>query len=122
MNQLNLKFDEDRKEFLPGETVSVQLEWELENKVERIDLRLFFFTRGHGDTDFELVQKESVEQPERRGKQSFQFSLLSLPYSFEGKLFSIIWAIEAELFPLQEIYREEILVGPNKIQVSQNSE
>ncbi len=122
MNQLNLNFDEARKEFLPGKTVSVQLEWELLNEVERIDLRLFFFTRGHGDTDVELVQKESIEQPGKRGKQSFQFSLLSLPYSFEGKLFSIIWAIEAELFPLKEIYREEIVVGPNKMQVIQNSE
>ena len=106
MNQMNLKIDGDRRAFDPGESVSVQLNWELEKRVDEIRIRLVWFTRGRGDADFELIQEESVDSPQLTGSESFQFQLPGFPCSLQGELFSLIWAFEAELIPLKEIYRK----------------
>ncbi len=112
MNQLHLEIDHGRTAFNPGEAVTVHLEWELGNEADEIKVRLIWFTTGHGSSDFDRIQEESILSPGLLGRQSFQFTIPQMPYSFQGEYFSLTWAFEVELFPLKEIYRQEIVISP----------
>ena len=120
MNTLDLNIDDGRTAFNPGETVSVQLNWELQEKVDEIKLRLIYFTNDEGYTDFKMVQAESIESPELIDSETFKFQLPTLPYSFKGNLFSLTWAFEAELVPLKKFHQQKIVIGPNQTRVCLN--
>lgn len=114
MSRVKINIDNNRTTFLPGETVPVQLEWDLDQAPGTIILNLFWFTKGHGNREFERVQSETVEDPGLGGKADFEFSFPPIPYSFHGKCFSLIWAFDAELVALKETFRQEITIGPGK--------
>ena len=118
MNRLELNIEEGRLSFSPGEAVNVELEWELEERTTEIKLRLVWFTKTKGKPEFELIQEESISNPDLTGKRSFKFQIPIMPYSFQGKLFSLIWAFEAELIPGKRIFRQEISIGPDQKAVS----
>jgi hypothetical protein len=57
-----------------------------------LELRLFWFTRGRGDEDASIIQRQSVnpEAPEI----NFSWKLPAAPYSFAGQLITLAWAVE----------------------------
>jgi hypothetical protein len=55
---------------------------------------LFWFTQGKGTEDVGVVAKEIVPSPGADGTHRVRFTLPEAPYSFSGRLISLIWAVE----------------------------
>lgn len=55
-------------------------------------LRLFWFTRGRGDEDAEVIAEHEVTLDQ--AEQPFSFPLPAGPYSFAGQLITLAWAVE----------------------------
>jgi hypothetical protein len=109
---LRIHVDGSGDVFRPGDTVSGSVEWALERAPNAIEVRLFWYTEGRGDRDAGLARSMRIEAPGATGSQSFDLELPTGPYSFSGRLISLIWALEAVVEPGDRSTREEIVVSP----------
>jgi hypothetical protein len=110
-----MKFIEIKLEKLsysPGETVSGSVRWQLEESVENIEIRLFYYTEGKGTSDVEIVESTTIPSPPLSGSHEFRWSLPQSPYSFSGTLISLVWAIEAVLLPSGDAEHHDFQMGP----------
>lgn len=110
----NLKIDvrDGRRNFHPGETVPITCAWQLEKQPKRVEVRLVWYTRGKGDADVSVVQTVEFDQPRTLGLEHTELQLPEGPYSFSGKLISLIWAVELIVEPSGESHRVDLVVGP----------
>jgi hypothetical protein len=80
----------------PGDSVEGEVSWNLPAAPEKLELRLFWFTRGSGNRDVAVVETESIDtQSSNTGRRPFRFRLPNSPYPYRGKRISIVWALEA---------------------------
>ena len=79
----------------PGETISGRAGWQLEKEPKSVSIRLFWRTLGKGTEDVELVNEVVLERPGAQNLHDFCFELPVEPYSFDGRLVSVKWAVEA---------------------------
>ena len=96
--------------FRPGDTVEVSFEWSLASTPESVEARLIWFTRGIGTQDVGLIEAQPAT-PGARGDQRFRFKLPPAPYSFSGRLVSLVWAVELIADDLAE--RWEFVMAPD---------
>jgi hypothetical protein len=59
-----------------------------------------------------VVQTKRIDNPGALGSDPFSFTLPPGPYSFSGRLISLIWALELTCTPSHETVRKEIVVSP----------
>lgn len=104
----------DGNAFRPGDTLDVSFEWALESAPETVQARLIWFTRGIGTQDVGLVESQPAT-PTARGDQRFRFRLPPGPYSFSGRLISLVWAVELIADDLAE--RWEFVMAPDAREV-----
>lgn len=111
----------ERGGWLPGATLSGVARWRLPSPAAVLELRLFWYTRGKGTQDVAIVQTIPLPASRVQGEHSFQIELPEGPYSFSGRLISLIWALELVAEPGNRAARvefvlsptgEEILIGP----------
>jgi hypothetical protein len=112
MTELAIDLADGRREFRPGETLAGTVSWNV-NGATSAELRLFWYTRGKATGDVGLVDTVAFPNPQTSDRRTFRFSLPDGPYSFSGKLISLIWAIELILEPGASVERREILVSPS---------
>jgi len=98
--------------FRPGETVEGTASWQLDAAPEAVEVRLFWRTEGRGTPDVGLVGSVRFDSPGAEGDRSFAFPLPEGPYSFSGKLISLLWGIEAVAVPSDDTGRAEIVLSP----------
>src|SRR5438067_7215933 len=103
---------DQKAEYLPGDTVGGTAEWSLEVEPKSAELRLFWYTKGKGTQDVGIVHAEHFENPKRADSRSFSFTLPLGPYTFSGRLISLIWALELIVEPGARAVRHEITVSP----------
>jgi hypothetical protein len=101
-----------RTAFHPGETLDGETSWSLDRQPHAVELRLFWFTRGRGTEDVEIVQTLAFDNPGRQDRRSFQLCLPESPYSFSGKLISLVWAVEVVANPGHQSGRVELVIAP----------
>lgn len=109
-NELSLTFADGRAQRLPGETVELSALWALEKTPSSVEARLFWFARGKGTEDVGVVATLSVPSPASAGEHVFRFTLPAGPYSFSGKLVSLLWAVE--LVAGKQVARCEFVLAP----------
>lgn len=109
---LVIELEDGRTSFRPGQTVSGEARWELEKDPTEVVLRLFWFTEGRGTRDVAVVNSERFEAPGFHDRRTFSFQLPEGPYSFSGKLISLIWALELIADPGDRTARRMLTVGP----------
>lgn len=80
--------------YQPGETLVGEVLWALEKSPEKLQLRLGWWTEGRGDRDAKIEFEKEWITDEPAGKESFEIILPASPYSFEGHLISLKWALE----------------------------
>lgn len=102
---------------LPGSTVSGTVEWALDRAPEALELRLFWYTEGRGDRDAGVARSLRIASPGAAGSQPFALDLPSGPYSFSGRLVSLVWALELVVSPGDAVARCEIVVSPSNGEV-----
>ena len=112
MDKLSITLHDDRTAFAPRETIRGVIKWNLDASPRRLDLSLFWYTSGKGTRDVGVVESQRFDEPGSRGSKEFSFTLPDGPYSFSGKLISLIWALELTCTPGSETVRKEIVVSP----------
>ena len=112
MDKLDIILHGDRTTFAPRETVRGRLEWALDTNPRYLELSLFWYTSGKGTRDVGVIGTAKFDDPGVHGSKDFSFALPDGPYSFSGKLISLIWAIELTCSPGSETVRREITVSP----------
>lgn len=101
----------------PLSRISGDLAWRLDRPAEALELRLFWYTEGRGDRDAGIARSLRVESPGAIGTLPFEFELPSGPYSFSGRLISLVWALELIALPGEFAVRREIVVAPQRREV-----
>jgi hypothetical protein len=117
MSELKIELADDRTAFEPGAEIRGRAFWKLDAAVHAIELRLFWFTRGKGTEDAVVVDSVRFDQPREDDSGTFRFKLPEAPYSFSGKLISLIWSLELVTQPRGEVARTEIVVAPGAQEV-----
>jgi len=117
MSILKIELYDDQTAFQPGEEVQGKASWTAEQDPQRIELRLFWFTKGKGTVDAGVVETLRFDQPMVSETRSFRFLLPAAPYSFSGSLISLVWGLELIAYPSKEMVRREIEVGPARREV-----
>lgn len=107
---IKIEFDKPAGIFQPGKTISGSVTW-TEEPGESMEIRLFWYTVGKGDRDFELVSNHQVDSLAPAGTEKFQFVAPSRPESFSGKLVSLQWSIEAIVFPGESTSRLDLVIS-----------
>ena len=107
-----LTIEIEREAFHPGERIRGSVTWSFEAEPEGVELRLFWHTEGKGDKDVQVIDRVAFELPDRVDTKSFEFTLPTEPYSFSGKLISVIWALELSELKSDEAALREIVVSP----------
>lgn len=113
MSTLSLQLD--RTHFEPGERVLGTIRWDHSGKkAQMVRLSLVWHTEGKGSEDAETVAQVEIRSPPPSGRERFGFDLPPWPWSFSGKLVSIVWTVEASLEPGGELARVELVMGPGR--------
>jgi len=112
MSALKILLREDRTRFRPGETMDGVAGWQLDQPAKSLELRLFWFTKGKGTEDMQIVQTVRFETPQNDEARRFSLKLPDMPFSFSGQLVSLIWALELVVIPGDLMTRLEIVVSP----------
>ena len=94
-----------------GDTIDGMVEWRKDEEVESVEVRLFWFTKGKGTEDIGIAETVNFENCGLIGKEKFSFKAPAGPYSFSGKLISLVWAIETVAEPGGECERVEIVIS-----------
>jgi hypothetical protein len=112
MGKLDIHLYEGKTTFTPRETVAGRFEWTLDTNPRTLELSLFWYTAGKGTRDVGVVQTMKLDAPGSYGAEDFSFALPDGPYSFSGKLISLIWALELTCSPGSDTVRRGITVSP----------
>lgn len=98
--------------FVPGDIISGTIRWtDIKENSEQIDVRLIWYTRGKGQRNHEVLDTITIANPQKNGESGFQFAVPHRPYSFSGKLVSLVWSIEAIVFPDLEAEQLEVVIS-----------
>lgn len=117
-NELRIEIDRGQTEFLPAAKLRGTAYWSLHEPADKIEIRLFWYTTGKGDQDIEIAAKHEVSAPGQHGQKDFSFDLPEYPYSFSGKLISLIWALELVALPGEDSARTGIILSPTGREIS----
>jgi hypothetical protein len=86
--------------------------WQLDRPPTEVVVRLFWYTQGKGTQDVGVVEELPWSAPGQQDHRTFQFRLPEGPFSFSGKLISLVWAVEVVAQPGDVAGRCEITVSP----------
>jgi hypothetical protein len=112
MDKLSIVLSEEKAAFAPREVVRGVIEWRLDSNPKHLDLSLFWYTSGKGTRDVGMIGTARFDSPGAYGSKEFSFPLPEGPYSFSGRLISLIWAIELTCSPGSETVRREFTLSP----------
>lgn len=124
MSWIEIGFEDGRTAYRPGEEVAGAVAWSLEDGAppERVEVRLVWLTRGEGDRDSGSAASEELPSPAPLDRRGFRLRLPEGPYSFVGKLVSLVWAVEVVVEPGERAERVEIVVSPTGREVRLHGE
>ena len=84
-----------KKYFAPEETIKFVVSWDLTNVMDlNFEIHFFWHTEGRGNEDLEIFESIPFLAPIAIGKKNFQMKAPNQPFSFSGKLISLVWKIE----------------------------
>jgi len=115
--ELGLFSGDDRTAYKPGESLELAVLWALPAKPASLEVRLFWFTRGKGTEDVEVIATEPITANASAGEARVRFTLPAAPYSFSGKLISLLWAAELVAEPGARSTRFEFTLSPTSAEL-----
>jgi hypothetical protein len=115
MAELSIKTELDNLAYTPGDRLRGEVAWKVDliKNSDGGEIRLFYYTAGKGTRDVETIETHAVDIRTEIGSQQFEFQLPGGPYSFSGKLVSLIWAVEFQVLESDETERLEFVLSPN---------
>ena len=112
MSNMTIETESGKDRFVPTDKVSGTVSWDLDKAPDSVELRLFWYTKGKGDRDVGIVDSVSFANPQAHDSRDFSFTLPEGPYSFSGRLISLIWALELIAKPSDLTERFYLTVSP----------
>jgi hypothetical protein len=101
----------------PGEQIALSTRWSMERQAKTIEARLIWYTESPAPTELEVVSSKTLvrpgQPPDLTGEKEISFLLPSGPFSYEGRLFSVRWAIEMVIDGRPTGARFEFDLGPD---------
>src|SRR5262249_21385663 len=97
----------------PGDTIGGRVTWQVDQAPQSAELRLFWYSSGKGTQDVGNVDAVTFPTPQMNDDRTFSLSLPRQPYSFSGKLISIIWPLELIVEPGSKVERREFVMSPS---------
>ena len=110
--KIQLGLRDNRLAYRPKDFVEGAVLWEMDAPPKRAEIRLLWFTRGKGTEDGVTVAEEKLGGPRAGDTRTFKLQLPEAPYSFSGRLISLIWVVELVIAPGNHFERIEIVMGP----------
>lgn len=117
MDWMAIEIQNGANAFTPGETVEGTVSWRLDRPAQTAELRLFWYTQGKGDQDVGVVSTVPFGDPGLEDRRAFRVRLPDGPFSFSGKLISLLWALELVIEPGSRASRTEITVSPTRMEI-----
>jgi hypothetical protein len=117
MSTLRIDISGGRRGYKPGETIAGRVNWQVDAPPQSADLRLFWYTSGKGTQDVETVGSVAFQTPQMNDDRTFALTLPRQPYSFSGKLISLVWALELIVEPGSNVERQEFVMSPSGVEV-----
>jgi hypothetical protein len=117
MGTLRIETAKGKVAFEPGASLSGTASWTVAGTPRSAELRLIWYTRGKGTPDASIVDSVSFVTPRASDSRSFSFALPLGPYSFSGKLISLVWALELVVEPGPDVERFDLVLGPSGSEV-----
>ena len=108
-----LYIDLPKTSFQPGETISGEILWALNEAPMNLNLSLGWWTEGKGTKDAKIETELEWPASESAGRQAFEIELPPTPYSFEGHLISLKWALEVRTQKGKQVQSVELTISPN---------
>jgi len=112
MTALELEIAGGKARFLPGDELDGVVRWGFAKPPGALEVRLLWQTRGKGTEDLKIVQRVQFERPAASDRKTFRITIPAGPYSFSGKLISLVWGIEAVAEPGGKSDRLKLTVSP----------
>ena len=116
MAELRIQTRDGGVHYAPGETIEGIVSWNLDH-VKSAALRLFWRTEGKGTQDIGLSAEMPFDQPRPADERAFRFTVPQGPWSYDGKLVAIVWALELETEPGGQMESLELVVSPQQERV-----
>jgi hypothetical protein len=111
MSDVRIELAGGRTTYRPGDVLSGRASWRVEDDPTSAELSVFWYTSGKGTQDVGVVQRMDLAAPRRQEQRDFTLPLPREPYSFSGKLISIVWAVELIVEPGKHVARCEFVLS-----------
>lgn len=113
MQALEIELPDGRTAYSPGETLSGNAIWRLQDKPKEVMLQLVWQTQGKGSTDMDIAETIPFANPQASESRPFSIRLPDAPYTFSGQLISLIWNLELNIQPGDQSHALEIAIAPH---------
>lgn len=114
MNEVSIQIFDEQARRRPGETLQGLVTWSATCAPRRVEVRLFWFTTGVAPQQIGLAEKTVFNQPVAQDSRRFAFVLPATPWSFQGQLTVLRWAVEAVLLPSRTCARTIFDCSPHR--------
>lgn len=110
---IEIILDGGKKHFSPFDTIEGKIVFNLVKPCENIEIDLAWTTVGKGTTDSCSVDSSGVSTMGKiSGEGRFRLAVPAGPYSFSGKLVSIVWLVSCGAESDLDIAETEIVISP----------
>ena len=111
MSMLRIDISGGQQGHIPGGTIGGRVTWQVDEEPRSAELRLFWFTSGKGTQDVGHIDTVTFQMPRMQDERAFSFTLPRQPFSFSGKLISLVWALELIVEPGSNVARQEFVMS-----------
>lgn len=109
---LTLTINQDPNTLVPGQVIEGTAGWRLDDAPRSAVLRLFWYTEGRGTRDVGIVQELRIPATYAVMNGTFRMNVPPMPYSFNGQLIALKWALELLVDNEKLVERVELVVSP----------
>ena len=117
MSTLRIDLSGGPRGYKPGERIEGRVTWQVDAPPQSAELRLFWYTSGKGTQDVGNVDSTIFQTPQQNDDRTFSFTLPREPFSFSGKLISLVWALELIVEPGANVERQEFVMSASGAEV-----
>jgi hypothetical protein len=111
MSTVRIDLGDGGQSYKPGDSIRGRVTWQVDDEPQSAELRLFWYTSGKGTQDVETIDSVAFTAPQMNDDRSFTLSLPRQPFSFSGKLISLVWALELIVEPGANVARQEFVMS-----------
>jgi hypothetical protein len=112
MSILEIQIEDNKTNFKPGDEIRGNVLWQLDYALASLELSLFWRTEGSGTQDVGVAETITFDNPGTSGQKDFKIIAPAGPYSFSGKLISIVWALELATAKGKDTLRTHLIISP----------